>query len=86
MLMDLIIAALSAIQDYVATHVLTCLIPAFMLAGGRIRRSLRPRRERCPDTVPKTMRRLPPVIGSPVRRQSRVPGEAGRCGRSKYGV
>jgi hypothetical protein len=36
MLMDLIIAGLSAIQDYVATHVLTCLIPAFMLAGGMV--------------------------------------------------
>ncbi len=36
MLMDLIVAGLLAIQDYVATHVLTCLIPAFMLAGGMV--------------------------------------------------
>lgn len=27
-------AGLSAIKDYVATHVLTCLVPAFLLAGG----------------------------------------------------
>jgi hypothetical protein len=36
MLMDLIIAGLLAIQDYVATHVLTCLIPAFFLAGAMV--------------------------------------------------
>jgi hypothetical protein len=36
MLMDLIVAGWLAIQDYVATHVLTCLVPAFMLAGGMV--------------------------------------------------
>lgn len=36
MLMELIIAGLLALQDYVATHVLTCLVPAFMLAGAMV--------------------------------------------------
>ena len=36
MLMDLVVAGLLAIKDYVATHVLTCLIPAFLLAGGMV--------------------------------------------------
>jgi uncharacterized membrane protein YraQ (UPF0718 family) len=33
---DLVIAGLLAIKDYVATHVLTCLIPAFLLAGAMV--------------------------------------------------
>lgn len=33
---DLIIAGLLAIKDYVATHVLTCLVPAFLLAGAMV--------------------------------------------------
>lgn len=36
MLMELIMAGLIALQDYVATHVLTCLVPAFMLAGAMV--------------------------------------------------
>lgn len=36
MLMELILAGLLALQDYVATHVLTCLVPAFMLAGAMV--------------------------------------------------
>ena len=35
-LMDLVVAGLLALQDYVATHVLTCLIPAFLLAGAMV--------------------------------------------------
>jgi len=34
MLADLFLAGVHALQDYIATHVLTCLIPAFLLAGG----------------------------------------------------
>ena len=33
---ELIIAGLLALKDYVATHVLTCLIPAFLLAGAMV--------------------------------------------------
>jgi uncharacterized membrane protein YraQ (UPF0718 family) len=33
---ELIVAGLLAIKDYVATHVLTCLIPAFLLAGAMV--------------------------------------------------
>jgi uncharacterized membrane protein YraQ (UPF0718 family) len=36
MIEELIVAGLLAIQDYVATHVLTCLIPAFLLAGAMV--------------------------------------------------
>lgn len=36
MLQGLLIAGLLAIKDYVATHVLTCLIPAFFLAGAMV--------------------------------------------------
>jgi len=36
MLMELIMAGLLALEDYVATHVLTCLVPAFMLAGAMV--------------------------------------------------
>jgi len=36
MLMELIIAGLLALKDYVATHVLTCRVPAFMLAGAMV--------------------------------------------------
>jgi len=31
---NLLIAGLAALKDYIALHVLTCLIPAFLLAGG----------------------------------------------------
>jgi len=34
MLTELLVGGLKALQDYVALHVLTCLIPAFFLAGG----------------------------------------------------
>ncbi len=34
MLEDLLIAGLLALKDYIALHVLTCLIPAFLLAGA----------------------------------------------------
>lgn len=34
MITDLLLAGLRAVQDYVALHVLTCLIPAFLLAGA----------------------------------------------------
>jgi uncharacterized membrane protein YraQ (UPF0718 family) len=34
--MDLIVAGLLALRDYIATHVLTCLIPAFLLAGAMV--------------------------------------------------
>ena len=33
---ELIIAGLLALKDYVATHVLTCLVPAFLLAGAMV--------------------------------------------------
>ena len=36
MLADIINAGLLALQDYVATHVLTCLVPAFFLAGAMV--------------------------------------------------
>ena len=31
---DVLIAGLNALKEYIALHVLTCLIPAFLLAGG----------------------------------------------------
>lgn len=34
MIETLFIAGLVALKDYIATHVLTCLVPAFLLAGG----------------------------------------------------
>ncbi len=34
MLSELLLGGLNALRDYVALHVLTCLIPAFFLAGG----------------------------------------------------
>lgn len=34
MLAELLIGGLNALREYVALHVLTCLIPAFLLAGG----------------------------------------------------
>ena len=34
MVVDVLIAGLNALKEYVALHVLTCLIPAFLLAGG----------------------------------------------------
>lgn len=36
MVLDLILAGLRAVQEYVALHVLTCLIPAFLLAGAMV--------------------------------------------------
>lgn len=36
MLTDLLLAGLAAVVDYVALHVLTCLIPAFLLAGALV--------------------------------------------------
>lgn len=36
MIESLTVAGLLAIKDYVATHVLTCLIPAFLLAGAMV--------------------------------------------------
>jgi len=36
MVYDLTVAGLLAVQDYVALHVLTCLIPAFLLAGAMV--------------------------------------------------
>jgi len=34
MIIDVLMAGLYALKDYIALHVLTCLIPAFLLAGG----------------------------------------------------
>jgi uncharacterized membrane protein YraQ (UPF0718 family) len=34
MLAELLVGGLNALREYVALHVLTCLIPAFLLAGG----------------------------------------------------
>lgn len=34
MIMELFLAGLYGLKDYIATHVLTCLVPAFLLAGG----------------------------------------------------
>ena len=34
MIGELLLAGLNALKDYIATHVLTCLVPAFLLAGG----------------------------------------------------
>ena len=36
MLSELFLAGLHALQNYVATHVLTCLVPAFLLAGAMV--------------------------------------------------
>jgi len=36
MIQDLFVAGLLALKDYVATHVLTCLVPAFFLAGAMV--------------------------------------------------
>ncbi len=36
MVKDLVIAGLLALKDYVATHVLTCLLPAFLFAGAMV--------------------------------------------------
>jgi len=36
MLKDLALAGLLALKDYIATHVLTCLVPAFLLAGAMV--------------------------------------------------
>jgi len=36
MFLELIIAGLSALKEYIALHVLTCLIPAFLLAGAMV--------------------------------------------------
>lgn len=34
MITDILIAGIVALRDYIATHVLTCLVPAFLLAGA----------------------------------------------------
>ena len=34
MIADLLLAGLIALKEYIALHVLTCLIPAFLLAGA----------------------------------------------------
>ena len=34
MIIDILIGGLNALKEYIALHVLTCLIPAFLLAGG----------------------------------------------------
>lgn len=36
MIKELFIAGLIAMKDYIATHVLTCLVPAFLLAGAMV--------------------------------------------------
>lgn len=36
MVQDLFVAGIEALQGYVATHVLTCLVPAFLLAGAMV--------------------------------------------------
>ena len=36
MISQLFYADLTALQGYVATHVLTCLVPAFLLAGAMV--------------------------------------------------
>ena len=36
MLLEMLIGGLIALKEYVALHVVTCLIPAFLLAGGII--------------------------------------------------
>lgn len=36
MFIDIVKAGMMALQDYVATHVLTCLVPAFFLAGAMV--------------------------------------------------
>lgn len=35
MLSEILFAGLGAPQDYIATYVLTCLVPAFLLAGAQ---------------------------------------------------
>jgi len=35
-IIDVLIAGLIAVKEYIALHVLTCLIPAFLLAGGMV--------------------------------------------------
>lgn len=34
MVVDALLGGLDSFKDYIALHVLTCLIPAFLLAGG----------------------------------------------------
>ena len=36
MILDLFFAGLLALREYIALHVLTCLIPAFLLAGAMV--------------------------------------------------
>lgn len=36
MIKEILIGGLLALKDYIATHVLTCLLPAFLLAGGMV--------------------------------------------------
>lgn len=33
-MLDILLGGITALKDYIATHVLTCLVPAFLLAGG----------------------------------------------------
>ncbi|MDZ7343168.1 MAG: hypothetical protein ONA90_01505 [candidate division KSB1 bacterium] len=36
MIWELVLAGLRALQEYIALHMLTCLIPAFLLAGAMV--------------------------------------------------
>ena len=36
MFLDLIFAGLLALKEYIAEHVVTCLVPAFLLAGAMV--------------------------------------------------
>lgn len=36
MMLEILKGGLQSLQDYIAYHVLTCLIPAFLLAGGMV--------------------------------------------------
>lgn len=36
MIWELLLAGLNALQDYIALHVVTCLIPVFLLAGAMV--------------------------------------------------
>src|SRR4030065_559154 len=36
MILELLLAGFNALKDYIAAHVLTCLVPAFLLAGAMV--------------------------------------------------
>jgi len=36
MFLDLLFSGLFALKDYILHHILTCLVPAFLLAGGMV--------------------------------------------------